>query len=417
MPAQSKAQQRFMGMVHATQTGAIKAPSKEVAEAAKGMKPSSAKDFAKTKHTGLPEHKPDAKAAAAIPPPTTMPTTRPVSRSLLDALRGGGAFNQAPTNEAFRKPGTLIRRPDDPSLKERLLQALKEYAAVGREQAGRAVEFVGQHPLGVGGGAAALTGAAALAAAMRSGKKKPKTVKSAIAVRRPELDSGKVEQLLSIIKEYLSAGKEQAGRGLNYVGEQGGRAYEAALPALRSAYENVADATSAAGSRVSRAISDVPPEGLMLGLPAATVGAVLLHEALRGKKTRTKHSHIEPASLQKLALSLKPTLPLPGSMPPQYPFRPIVSNLNTGRTGFVPPTGVLPQNPSTMSNIASTLGKHWPWLLMTLGGGGLLWNMLRQKPTTAGYVLPGMALAAGMAGQGAFGDLGRFFRPNAAPAV
>jgi len=55
MPSVSKKQQRFMGMVHAVQKGKMKAPSKEVAAAAKTMKKSDAKDFAKTKHEDLPE--------------------------------------------------------------------------------------------------------------------------------------------------------------------------------------------------------------------------------------------------------------------------------------------------------------------------------------------------------------------------
>ena len=54
--AVSKAQQRFMGMVHATQKGE-KAPSKEVAKVAKTMKKKDAEDFASTKHKGLPEKK------------------------------------------------------------------------------------------------------------------------------------------------------------------------------------------------------------------------------------------------------------------------------------------------------------------------------------------------------------------------
>jgi len=54
--AVSKAQQKFMGMVHATQKGE-KAPSKEVAKVAKSMKKSDAEDFAATKHKGLPEKK------------------------------------------------------------------------------------------------------------------------------------------------------------------------------------------------------------------------------------------------------------------------------------------------------------------------------------------------------------------------
>jgi len=59
--AVSKKQQKFMGMVHATQKGE-KAPSKEVAKVAKTMKKSDAEDFASTKHKGLPEKKkPEAK--------------------------------------------------------------------------------------------------------------------------------------------------------------------------------------------------------------------------------------------------------------------------------------------------------------------------------------------------------------------
>jgi hypothetical protein len=54
--ATSKKQQKFMGMVHATQKGE-KAPSKEVAKTAKTMKKSDAEDFASTKHKGLPEKK------------------------------------------------------------------------------------------------------------------------------------------------------------------------------------------------------------------------------------------------------------------------------------------------------------------------------------------------------------------------
>ena len=54
--AVSKKQQKFMGMVHATQKGE-KAPSKEVAKVAKTMKKKDAEDFAATKHKGLPEKK------------------------------------------------------------------------------------------------------------------------------------------------------------------------------------------------------------------------------------------------------------------------------------------------------------------------------------------------------------------------
>jgi len=54
--AVSKKQQKFMGMVHAAQKGE-KPASKEVAKVAKDMKKKDAKDFASTKHKGLPEKK------------------------------------------------------------------------------------------------------------------------------------------------------------------------------------------------------------------------------------------------------------------------------------------------------------------------------------------------------------------------
>ena len=56
--AVSKAQQKFMGMVHAAKKGE-KPASKEVATAAKGMSAKAAKDYASTKHKGLPNKKVD----------------------------------------------------------------------------------------------------------------------------------------------------------------------------------------------------------------------------------------------------------------------------------------------------------------------------------------------------------------------
>lgn len=58
MPAKSKAQQRFMGMVHATQKGEAPA-SAAVAKAAKSIEPGDAEKFASTKHKGLPGHVPE----------------------------------------------------------------------------------------------------------------------------------------------------------------------------------------------------------------------------------------------------------------------------------------------------------------------------------------------------------------------
>jgi hypothetical protein len=57
MPAVSKAQQRFMGMVHAAQKGDMENPSPEVEKAADSMSDKDAKDFASTSHKGLPNKK------------------------------------------------------------------------------------------------------------------------------------------------------------------------------------------------------------------------------------------------------------------------------------------------------------------------------------------------------------------------
>ena len=56
MPAVSKKQQKFMGIVHGLQKGTVKPSevSKKAQNVAKQMKPTAATDFAATKHKGLP---------------------------------------------------------------------------------------------------------------------------------------------------------------------------------------------------------------------------------------------------------------------------------------------------------------------------------------------------------------------------
>lgn len=55
MPSKSKAQQRFFGMVDAYKKGEMKNASSKIKKAADGMSMSDVKDFAETKHNGLPE--------------------------------------------------------------------------------------------------------------------------------------------------------------------------------------------------------------------------------------------------------------------------------------------------------------------------------------------------------------------------
>ena len=55
MPAVSKAQQKFFGIVRAIQKGEMAPTTPETAKAAADMKKSDVKKFASTKHKGLPE--------------------------------------------------------------------------------------------------------------------------------------------------------------------------------------------------------------------------------------------------------------------------------------------------------------------------------------------------------------------------
>ena len=57
MPAVSKAQQKFFGIVRAIQKGEMAPTTPETAKAAVDMKKSDVKKFASTKHKGLPEKK------------------------------------------------------------------------------------------------------------------------------------------------------------------------------------------------------------------------------------------------------------------------------------------------------------------------------------------------------------------------
>ena len=55
MPSKSKSQQRFFGMIDAYKKGELKNASSNIKKAAKGMSMDDVKDFAETKHKGLPE--------------------------------------------------------------------------------------------------------------------------------------------------------------------------------------------------------------------------------------------------------------------------------------------------------------------------------------------------------------------------
>jgi len=91
MPAVSKAQQRFMGMVYATKKGDMTNPSPEVAQAAASMKKSDAKDFASTKHKKLPEKKVAKEATDFSQRDKVMKKAKPLHKHLFKNLHKGDA--------------------------------------------------------------------------------------------------------------------------------------------------------------------------------------------------------------------------------------------------------------------------------------------------------------------------------------
>jgi hypothetical protein len=89
--AVSKKQQKFMGMVHAAQKGE-KPASKEVAKVAKDMGKKDAKDFASTKHKGLPEKAKSKKKEEEVEESST--TAGSVAPSTAKAGKGGMTFGK-----------------------------------------------------------------------------------------------------------------------------------------------------------------------------------------------------------------------------------------------------------------------------------------------------------------------------------
>jgi hypothetical protein len=95
MPAKSKAQQRFMGMVHAVQKGDMEAPSPEVAKVAADMDDKSAKDFASTKHKGLP-NKVKSESITKL---------KEIIKGMIDEMNTTANVQGYNTPKAFGKPG------------------------------------------------------------------------------------------------------------------------------------------------------------------------------------------------------------------------------------------------------------------------------------------------------------------------
>jgi len=86
MPAVSKAQQRFFGMVRATQKGEMENPSPEVAKVAATAKRADVKKFASTKHDKLPEKKDQQEAKNYSQRDKIMKKAKPFHKHLYSTL-------------------------------------------------------------------------------------------------------------------------------------------------------------------------------------------------------------------------------------------------------------------------------------------------------------------------------------------
>jgi|TARA_R100000027_G_scaffold52315_1_gene41096 hypothetical protein len=107
MPAVSKAQQKFFGIVRAIQKGEMAPTTPETAKAAATIKKKDVKDFASTDHKGLPEKKKVeegiglavARAIDKTKPPLGRPSLR---RSISQSLKIREVEKTAKKNRTFK---------------------------------------------------------------------------------------------------------------------------------------------------------------------------------------------------------------------------------------------------------------------------------------------------------------------------
>ena len=108
MPAVSKKQQRFFGIVRAIQKGEMAPTTPETAKAAADMKKSDVKDFASTKHKKLPEKKVAKEAANYSQRDKIMKKAKPLHKHLYKNLHKkdtSGDVNEESNPRIPRKKG------------------------------------------------------------------------------------------------------------------------------------------------------------------------------------------------------------------------------------------------------------------------------------------------------------------------
>tara|TARA_Y100000741_G_scaffold353395_1_gene326531 strand:- start:247 stop:849 length:603 start_codon:yes stop_codon:yes gene_type:complete len=108
MPAVSKAQQKFFGIVRAIQKGDMAPITPETAKAAADMKKKDVKDFASTKHKGLPDKKVAKEATDFKSRDKILKKAKPLHKHLFKNLHKGdsdGDVNEESNPRIPRKKG------------------------------------------------------------------------------------------------------------------------------------------------------------------------------------------------------------------------------------------------------------------------------------------------------------------------
>ena len=115
MPAVSKAQQKFFGIVRAIQKGEMAPTTPETAKAAADMKKSDVKDFASTKHKKLPEKKVAKEAADFSQRDKIMKKAKPLHKHLFKNLHKGdrkGDVNETTKYDKYDKEKKQFAKAD-----------------------------------------------------------------------------------------------------------------------------------------------------------------------------------------------------------------------------------------------------------------------------------------------------------------
>jgi hypothetical protein len=139
MPAVSKAQQKFMGMVHATKKGDMENPSPEVSKAADSMSDKDAKDFASTSHKGLPNK---VKKESII-------RLKEIIKGMIDEMNVTGNVQGYNTPKAFDKPGNEKKKAKKQAsltgytaVNENRWLALKQDESTAQSKIGRGISNI-----------------------------------------------------------------------------------------------------------------------------------------------------------------------------------------------------------------------------------------------------------------------------------